>query len=166
MNGLVSNANTIAYSDKPNTGLTPQVKRVIKQLNNPYGNQIDQNVLNGLYNFDFNRHGTITNYNPSLKERVMTYWHFTPPEEKFIDTISNGLSLVAGMGPALKGLALAKHAAKYVPNATKNFVTNLAKGLAKEGAENVIADKVDSEMLNHALAVEDAYQVAKLLRKF
>lgn len=107
---------------------------------------------------------TITSYDPSLIDRLKTYYYTTSGEEKFMDTVSNGLSLAAGVGPALKGLASARNAIKPVANATKNFISSLATGLAKEGVENVIANEVNSKALDQALAAEDAFRVFKLMR--
>lgn len=103
---------------------------------------------------------------PSLKAKALTYWRLTPPQDKFMDALTAGLSLVAGAGPALRGLVTARAATKPVANAAKDFVTRLGKGLAKEYAENKIADKLDSELVNHAFTAEDAYRVLKLLRKW
>ena len=81
-----------------------------------------------------------------------------------MDTVSNGLSLTAGIGPALKGLASARNAIKPIANTTKNFIYDLAKGLAREGTENVVADKIDSDTLDHGLMAEDTYNILKLFR--
>lgn len=111
-------------------------------------------------------HGMITGPLPwSLKGTVKGYWYNTSPEEKFMDAVTNVLSLAAGSGLALKGLAAAKHASKPVANVGRKFVTDLAKGLAREGVENVVADKINSEILDRTLMAEDAYRVAKLLNK-
>lgn len=107
---------------------------------------------------------TLTSYNPSLVDRLKTYYYTTSGEEKFMGTLFNGLSLAAGVGPALKGLASARSAIKPVANATKNFIYDLTKGLTKEEIEDVVADKVDSTVLDHALAAEDAIKVIKLMR--
>lgn len=115
---------------------------------------------------DVAKYGAITGPLPqSLKGAVYDYWYNTSPEEKFMDVVANGLSLATGSGLALKDLMAAKHAMKPVANVGRKFVTDLAKGLAREGAENVIADKINSEMLDRTLMAEDAYRVAKLLRK-
>ena len=124
---------------------------------------------NHLHNSKGNRlvnGSAITPYDPSLKEKILTYWYFTPSQDKFMDALTTGLSLTAGAGPALRGLAAARGAAKPVANATKNFLLELGKGLAKEGVENVIADEIDSELVNQAFTAEDAYRVSKLLRKW
>lgn len=120
-------------------------------LNNSKG----ERLLNG---------STITSYDPSLIDELKAYLHYTSPEDKIMDTVSNGLSIASGIGPAIKGLASARNAIKPVANIGKNFINSLTKGLVREGAENIVADEIDSNTLDYGLMAEDTYNILKLFR--
>lgn len=109
--------------------------------------------------------GTIQTPDDSIKGIINDFigtYSLKPNEDKLMDAVS----FAAGIGPALKGLISAQTAAKVVPNASKQFMTQAATGLTREALEGSAVSHLPDSIRPVGETLDtgsDLYKLMKLL---